>query len=594
MKRLHYFVLIATFIVACNACSSDDTYTDLTAEETNNDNSNSGSSSDGSTTNVSTADMLGDLSNLSIAVDSTALAETETIDADDEDYLENNEFDQTVYINYNGATATATGSVEGVDISISGADVVVTSTTKGVNYVLSGSTTNGMFKMATGTDDKKFQLTLNGVYIYNADGPAVNIQAGKRCYVTLSDGTQNYLADGTSYASSSEDQKATLFSEGKLLFNGSGSLRVYSNAKSGICSDDYVLFRPGVNIYVKSTSNHGIKSNDGIFVRGGVINVETSATAAKGLKTDARYEQSGGRVTAITSGGGEYDSDDQDVSAAAGVKADSTITISGGSLYCKSTGKGGKGISTDMELVVTGGTVMAITTGQTYSYSSSLDSKAKGIKSDGNMTISGGHMVAKATGGSGSEAIESKGTITQSGGIVEAYAYDDGINSASHMYLKGGLMSIYSSSNDGIDTNGNLYLQGGTAVAYGTRAPECGIDANEEGGYSVYFTSGNLFAIGGGNSTPSSSQSTQGYVTASGSVSKGSTATLVSGSTTMATFSLPYAYQSGTILATASGMTSGQSYTLTVGSSSASLTAQQYGSGRMGGGMGGMGRMGAR
>ncbi|MBQ7472171.1 MAG: carbohydrate-binding domain-containing protein [Prevotella sp.] len=585
MKRISILTLMAAALLAFTACSPDsDSYTGIISSEEEETDGNV--SDTGSTTTIDTSNMLGNLSSLSISVDSTSLAETESIPADDEDYLENNSFPETIYIYYNGTSASYEGDVAGVSININGADVTVTSTTKGVNYVLSGAASDGMFKMATGDNDKKFQLTLNGLYLRNADGPAINIQAGKRCYVTLADGTFNYLTDGSSYASSSEDQKATLFSEGKLLFNGKGSLRVIANAKNGIASDDYLLFRPGVNVYVKSTANHAIKSNDGIFIRGGVINAETSATAAKGFKTDARFEMEGGRVTAITSGGGEYDSDDQDVSAAAGVKADSTITINGGSLYCRSTGKGGKGISTDQEFIVNDGTVMVITTGQTYTYSSRLDSKAKGIKSDGNMTVNGGHVIAKSTGGSGSEAIESKGTLTINDGIVESYAYDDAINSASHLYIKGGIVNAYSTGNDGIDANGNLYFQGGTTLAYGSRAPECGIDANEEGGYTVYISGGTILSIGGGNSTPGSSQSTQPYISTTGTFTQGGTARIVSGSTTMVKITTPYAYSGGSVLASIKGMTVGSTYTLLTNSSSASASAQQYGSGGMQGGGG--------
>lgn len=61
------------------------------------------------------------------------------------------------------------------------------------------------------------------------------------------------------------------------------------------------------------------------------------------------------------------------------------------------------------------------------------------------------------------------------------------------MYIKGGTITVYSSGNDGLDSNGNLYFSGGTTVAYGTRSPECGIDANEEEGYTVFFTGGNVW-----------------------------------------------------------------------------------------------------
>ena len=214
-KNLNLIIMAATLL--CAACSSGgdllDDYTE-TITNGNTGTSTSGSSSSSSTTTNS------DLTSLDVAIDTTALAETETVPSGDEDYVENYTTSNTIYITYNGSSASYEGNVSGVSIAISGADVTVTSTTAGVNYVLSGSSTEGSFKMASGDDNKKFELTLAGLSLNNSDGPAINIQAGKRVYVVLKDGTTNHLSDGTSYASSTEDQKGTLFSEGQLLFSG--------------------------------------------------------------------------------------------------------------------------------------------------------------------------------------------------------------------------------------------------------------------------------------------------------------------------------------------------------------------------------------
>ena len=240
---------------------------------------------------------------------------------------------------------------------------------------------------------------------------------------------------------------------------------------------------------------------------------------------------------------------------------------------------------------------------------------AKGIKALGDITINDGTINVKAT-GSTAEDIESKSVLTINGGTVTATSPDDAINSASHMYIKGGTVTAVSSGNDGIDANGNLYIMGGTIMAFGTSSPECGIDANEEGGYSVIFTGGTLLAVGGGNSVPSTSESTQPYVSGSLSVSAGNEVTLTSGSTTLATFTVPEAYtgsssgggQGGwgggwsnamqapggggpggggnrpgssggsSVLITCAGLTSGSSYTISNGSSTTTTTAALKGS----------------
>ncbi len=581
-KNFNLLIMAVATILA--ACSSGDDYLD--SYDNNTGTTSSSSSASSSTTNS-------DLSNLSVAIDSTALSETETVPSSNEDYVENYTEKYTIYVTYNGTSASYTPEVSGVTINVSGADVTVTSTTAGVNYVLSGSTSDGSFKMASGDNNKKFQLTLAGVSIHNSDGPAINIQSGKRVYVVAKDGTYNNFSDGTSYASSTEDQKGTIFSEGQLLFSGSGHIKVNANTKAGIVSDDYIFIRPNSNIYVKSTSGNGIKGNDAITITGGVVNVEVSATAAKGLSTDGHYTQSGGRVVAITTGGGEYDSDEKDVSASAGLKADSTFTMNGGALYVKSSGKGGKGISVDMDMTINDGTIKAITTGSTYTYSSSLDSKAKGIKADGNITVNGGAVMIKATGGEGSEGMEAKGTMTITGGDVEVYAYDDAINSAKNLTISGGYIYTFGINNDGIDSNQNIYIKGGTIIAYGTTQPEVGIDVAE--GYSLVITGGTVMGVGGGTSYPATS-STQPSIVYGGSVSSGSTLAITSGSSTIASYVMGRSYNgSAVFLLSAPGLSKGSSYTLTVDGStvgtisSLSLPYSTIGSstGSMGGGMGG-------
>lgn len=444
--------------------------------------------------------MLKQLVFMDISLDYSEFEETESMpDVDDEfydDYIENDFIEQyVVYINYNGNSASLSGDIDAITV-ITGenpSDVIINSNVKGVHYVLTGNTDDGSFKIYS---EKKFELELNGVNITNPTGAAINNQ-GKRAFIVLADETENTLADGQDYTDvvEGEDMKGVFFSEGKMAFSGTGKLTVNSKGKNGIVSDDYILFRPGVKISVNSSSGHCVKTNDGIIVRGGVLNCTTSAAATKGFKTDGMFLMQGGRVTAITSGNGEFDSDDNDVNCASGVKADSIIVVSGGELYCMSTGKGGKGISTDKSLTVNGGRVFVATYGQTCAYNGKLDSKSKGIKADGNVLIEGGDIMVKAMGDENSEGFESKGTFTQKGGKVGAYSYDDGVNSKSSMVIYDGVLYGYSIKNDGIDSNGDLVVNGGLVAGCGSSAPEEGIDTAE--GHLFIINGGNVVGIGG-------------------------------------------------------------------------------------------------
>ncbi len=561
MKRLLIYLMVAGL---CAACSTDNGWTD---DDSNSPGYDGGSTDSSSGTSYATS--ISELTSFDIAIDETALTETETIptesDADNyEDYIENNSFPNEVSIAFSNTSATVTGEVSGVTVTATGADVVVTSTAKKVKYTVSGSTSDGFLKIYS---DNKFALQLNGVSITNPDGAPLNIQSKKRGFIILTDGTENTLTDGTAYndATDDEDMKATLFSEGKLLFSGSGSLKVYANCKAGIRSDDYLFFRPGNNIYVKATAGNGIKANDAIYIKGGVINVETSATAAKALSCDGLVQIDGGRTTAITSGGGELDEDEADVTACAGIKADSIIVINGGSLLCKSTGAGGKGISTDQTLTVNGGTIKVITTGKQYVLNK-LDTSPKGIKSDGNMYINGGDITVRCSGGEGSEGIESKGTMDISGGAVKSYCYDDAINSAGAMTISGGNIFALGTNNDGIDSNSTIAISGGVVIACGTTTPEGGFDCDEN---TFAVTGGTLIGIGGTTSTPTSNACSQPVAIVGGSsISSGQFITVADASgNNLLAFKVPmdYSRQGYTLLVSSPKMTKGNAYTISSG-----------------------------
>ena len=570
-RKMFSMMLIASMsmLTACSQDNFDDYYNNWNNGGTNNmSGGGSGSATAGS----------GELTTFTISIDKTTAEPTVTAEAyypDEEDMLENNTFTTEVNIDLSSPTAK---TENGVTVTVNGGHITANhSTTKSVCYVLSGSTSNGSF---TVVGDKKYAVKLNGVSITNPDSAALNLLSGKRAFVTLVDGTTNTLADGTS---SKNSHKGALYCKGKLLFNGNGSLEVTGNYNNGIHSADYIVFRTGNNEYVKSTANHGIKANDGVFINGGIINVEVSAAAAKGINCESNIMINGGRTTVITTGNGMYDTDDKEAKGSAGIKADSTFTMYAGEVRLKSTGSGGKGLKVDMGADINGGSLYVITEGGQFK-SNNDTSSPKGIKVDGNLTINGGTVMVRTKGYNG-EGIESKGVLTVTDGNVQVSAYDDAINSAKDMYIKGGSITAIGTSNDGLDANGNMYIQGGSVVAFGAGGAETGIDTGEQ--YRLYITGGNIFGIGGRIDANIGSTS-QGIASTTGSVQANGTVTITNGQTTLATFTMPpYSYTNGTIMVSAPDMKSGSSYTLNLGSSQQTITASTSVSSGMGGGPGG-------
>ena len=294
--------------------------------------------------------------------------------------------------------------------------------------------------------------------------------------------------------------------------------------------------------------------------------------------------------------------------------------MNGGELYAKATGSGGKGVKADLEAYITGGKIRIITEGGLYysngtteshnytgntdnlpsAYTSSPKGMKIGYKDDtvsptvtyGVLKITGGDIMIR-TSGNNAEGVESKGTLDITGGTVLIYAHDDAINSTGDMTISGGTTVAVGTNNDAIDANGNMYLKGGTIIACGANGAEAGIDINEQ--KKLYISGGYIFAIGGrvdGNLGSTS----QGIITASGSLSANSSISVTGSSMTLYTFTMPPISYSGnnTIIISTPDLTSGSSYTLTTGSSSVSVTASNTISSGMGGGMMGGGMPGGR
>lgn len=561
--------------------------------------------------------------------------------------------DNTVTVAYDGKSAaiTVAGNImRFVSFSGDGAAVTVTqssalSATEGgeITYRLSGNSAEGSFAL---DGSYKSTIALDGLTLTSAAGPAIDIQNGKRIKLIVGDGCSSSLCDAAGGS-----HKAALYCKGHLEISGTGTLDVKGLTAHAIAAKEYITLE-GATVRVTAAVKDGINCNqsftlnsgsidisgtgdDGlqtsfkddtdrqsddtgtITINGGTVKCAVTATAAKGLKADGDVIVKGGEISVTTSGGGKWDSTDVKTKASTCISADGNVNIDGGKLTLTSSGSGGKAISCDLDLNISDGTIAATTTGGLFAYvngteysdytgntdriDSDYKSSPKAIKADGNVNISGGNITV-STKGNGAEGIESKAVMTISGGTISAYTRDDALNSSSHMYIKDGDITCVATGNDAIDSNGNLYISGGTIRAFGASAPECGIDANEEEGYTVILTGGTILAVGGGNnSTPTTSESTQPFVSGNASMTAGSTVTLKDGSTVLATFTVPENYSSssssqggrpgggpgggpggmggqGGVLVSCPGLKSGSTYTLTAGSSSSSLTAKLTGS----------------
>lgn len=176
-------------------------------------------------------------------------------------------------ITLSGDSASVSGSgavVEGSTVTISAAGT----------YIVSGNLTDGSITVTTSEDDK-VQIVLNGVKIASSSGPAIDIQSADKCFITLAEGTQNSLSDGSAFTS--EDANACIYATCDLTINGSGSLDVSGNYRHGVFSkDDLVVYGGSINV---SAVEDGLNGKDSVKIGAGDISIDSGADGVKSSKS---------------------------------------------------------------------------------------------------------------------------------------------------------------------------------------------------------------------------------------------------------------------------------------------------------------------
>ena len=234
--------MLAATTMMLTACSTDSPYDEYNSNL--NPGTDGGVPSSGDIPNggngTSTAGT-GELITYQVAIDKTTAEPTSTVAAyypEADDDITTQTFDTQVTIDMSSPVAK---TENGVEITISGDSIIANhGKNEGICYVVSGTTSNGMLYIDGKTN---FMLKLNGADITSTKGTAIDIQSKKAAYLVLTG--SNKLTDGTT-----EDHKSALYSKGKLIISGTGSLDVNATYNNGIHSKSYIVIEKGVNLYV--------------------------------------------------------------------------------------------------------------------------------------------------------------------------------------------------------------------------------------------------------------------------------------------------------------------------------------------------------
>jgi len=365
--------------------------------------------------------------------------------------LEGLNLQNVIKIEYKSGNAPViTNAFSEVSINLTGENVVVrinTSETE-YNFVLSGAASNGSLKIY---GDVRKGLYLNGVSITNSTGPAINIQGGKRAFVHLLNGTQNLLADGPNYSNipSGEQAKGTFFSEGKLLFDGSGSLEVKAKKNHAIAVDNDFEIRNG-KIIVSEAANDGIHANDMIEVKGGVLKIASTGDAIQSENGYSAVKITGGKIAATTTGKKSH-----------GITSEGPIIIKDSAntvVQISVSGNGSKGILSRNYVDLLGGKVSIKTSG-TRDITPPDTSTAAGIKLAADLSIKGGELTIKSLGDK-AKGINTDGNATISAGNVNIDADDDGMKVHGNLKIEGGTVYVKSRKKNAIDCDGKKEVTG--------------------------------------------------------------------------------------------------------------------------------------
>lgn len=505
-------------------------------------------------TGASSSDSSGSSSSDSSDSSTTTVGE-EVISPDADDYLGKYTVASTLKIVWSGSNATVSNIPDSVTVAsnVSGVVTLTSTTSKFICYEISGTGT-GSLKIYS---DHLYEISMKGLALSSASGPALNLQSHKRAFLVPESGTTNSLVDSSTYPTSTEDQKGALFAEGQLIFAGSGTLTVKGNYKHAICSDDYIIGMSGVvnvtaaesdavhtNSYMVlqdgtwnlNSKGEGVQAEAGnVCINGGTLTSVTSGDKAHSISAAGNFRQTGGTLISTVSGagskcvkadgsvnitagsfkltttGGVYQESSTDVSSACGINCDGDLNIVGGTFVMTSSGQAGKCISVEGTAIFgnsTGGpTVTATTSGSAYGTSSG-GGGGGGMGPGGSSSSSSLSSKAKAIKSTGAMTIND-GTFTIKTSTSEA----EGLESKSSVTINGGKV-VVTTYDDAINSSGIITINGGFVYAYATNNDA--IDSNYGKSGALVINGGVVIAHGTTSPEEGLDADNSGYMTFKG------------------------------------------------------------------------------
>lgn len=183
---------------------------------------------------------------------------------------------------YNADTATvldlAAGTVEGSGATYDAEQALFEVQQEGT-YLLQGKSDGVQVKVALG-DEEKAQIVFNNADLSTTDRPALYVESGDKVFVTLAEGSQNFMAGGQT-DNDTDALNGVVYSKSDITFNGDGTLTVNTTAQDchGIISKDDLVITGGT--YAISATDNGLHGKDCVKIRDGAFSIEAGNDAIK-------------------------------------------------------------------------------------------------------------------------------------------------------------------------------------------------------------------------------------------------------------------------------------------------------------------------
>lgn len=269
--------------------------------------------------------------------------------------------------------------------------------------------------------DTTFTLVLSNLSLNSQRANAISFPQKQKVRIELPEGTNTTLSDATDYKTDSTDtSNACLYARGSLTLAGSGSLEVTGNYRHAISSGKNVTIEGG-HITINDAVKDGLHC-DKLCMEGGTLNLLSSHDGAKGIKCKEHFTMTGGCIEGEATG--NVIIRDGKTTYSSLLKSDGGMEVIQGNIMLKHRGMGGRCISVDGNLKVSGGTFQLENHGHGDSYLTSKQESdyytPKCITVKGISLIERGqlHLLATGNGGKGLDCSDTLFIGRQSEGYI--------------------------------------------------------------------------------------------------------------------------------------------------------------------------------